>query len=140
MANKSFTTDEGITYNNPSAMDSAIHSMKKSFSMDNLSSAASGMGAGLAEGMARKAGGDAMGNAVKAGMASGFNPFVMAGAVALGALKSKQEKERAEKMGDARAKAEKAKGEAKKGDIMGQMSKDISQAFGAAGRQRSWKS
>lgn len=109
------------------------------FGVDSLKGAATDMAGGLAEGIANKVGGKAMGDAVKAGMSSGFNPYVMAGAVALGALKSRQEKKKAEAIGQGKAMQEKAKGESKKGDIYGNMAKSIESTLGAATRKRSVK-
>lgn len=109
------------------------------FGTDNLKGAAMQIGTGLAQSIAGKAGGKAMGDAVAAGMKSGFNPYVMAGAVALGALKSRQEKKRQEEMGKAKHMQEMAKAETKKGEIYGKISKSIQNTLGASGRQRNVK-
>ena len=127
---------QGVTYNNPSAMDRFKVSMSDAFSADKASEAGASLGTGIAEAAATKAGGSAMGNAVKAGMASGFNPYVMAGAVAIGALSAAAEKRKQKKLGEARAVAEQSKGEAKKGDIYGQMAKSIRGSLGGAQRKR----
>lgn len=107
------------------------------FSMDNLKSAGTSLGAGLAKGMADKALGEGTGDILAAGMQSGFNPYVMAGAAILGVGKARAEKKRQRKMGEARADQERAEGEQKKSDIYGQMAKSIRGSLGGAQRKRS---
>lgn len=107
------------------------------FSMDNLQSAGKSLGAGLAKGMADKALGEGTGDILAAGMQSGFNPYVMAGAAILGVAKSRAEKKRQRRMGEARADMERAEGEQKKSDIYGQMAKSIRGSLGGAQRKRS---
>ena len=109
------------------------------FGADNLKGAAMDLGKGLATSIAGKAGGEAMSNAVAAGMKSGFNPYVMAGAVALGALKSREEKKKQKLMGEANRLTEMSKAESKKGEIYGQMSKSIQNTLGAGTRKRDVK-
>jgi len=107
------------------------------FGMKNLQSAGKQIASGLAGGIAEKVGGKAMGDAVRAGMATKFNPYVMAGAAILGYAKSKAEQKRRKRMGEARAESERAKGEQKKSDIYGQMAKSIRGSLGGAQRKRS---
>jgi hypothetical protein len=109
------------------------------FGADNLKSAAMDIGTGLATSIAGKAGGKALGDAVAAGMKSKFNPYVMAGAVALGALKSREEKKKQKAIGEANRMKEMAKAESKKGEIYGQMSKSIQNTLGAGSRKRDVK-
>ncbi len=107
------------------------------FGMDNLKSAGKSLGAGLAKGMADKALGEGTGDILAAGMQSGFNPYVMAGAAILGVAKSRAEKKRQRRMGEARADQERAEGEQKKSDIYGQMAQSIRGSLGGAQRKRS---
>lgn len=107
------------------------------FGMKNLQSAGTQIAAGLAGGMAEKVGGKGMGDAVRAGMLTKFNPYVMAGAAILGYAKAKAEKERQKAMGEARAQKEISKGEQKKSDIYGQMAQSIRGSLGGAQRKRS---
>jgi len=109
------------------------------FGMDSLKGAATQIGTGLAQSIAGKAGGKAMGDAVAAGMKSGFNPYVMAGAVALGALKSRQERKKQEAMAEGKRMQEMSKAESKKGEIYGNISKSIQDTLGASGRKTSVK-
>ena len=109
------------------------------FGTDNLKGAAMQIGTGLAQSIAGKAGGKAMGDAVAAGMKSGFNPYVMAGAVALGALKSRQERKKQEAMAEGKRMQEMSKAESKKGEIYGNISKSIQDTLGASGRKTSVK-
>jgi len=136
---KKYTTDikgEKPGGEKPGGEDSGGSSM---FGADSLKGAAMDLGKGLATSIAGKAGGEAMSNAVSAGMKSGFNPYVMAGAVALGALKSREEKKKQEAMGKANRMKEMSKAESKKGEIYGQMSKSIQNTLGAGSRKRSVK-
>ena len=98
---------------------------------------AQSIGAGLAKGIADKALGEGTGDLLAAGMQSGFNPYVMAGAAILGVAKSRAEKKRQRRMGEARADMERAEGEQKKSDIYGQMAKSIRGSLGGAQRKRS---
>ena len=107
------------------------------FGMSNLKSAGAALGTGLAKGMADKALGEGTGDILAAGMQSGFNPYVMAGAAILGVAKSRAEKKRQRKMGEARAMSERAEGEQKKSDIYGQMAQSIRGSLGGAQRKRS---
>lgn len=107
------------------------------FGMDNLKSAGKSLGAGLAKGMADKALGEGTGDILAAGMQSGFNPYVMAGAAILGYAKSKAERKRQKAMGEARAEQARAEGEQKKSDIYGQMAASIRGSLGGAQRKRS---
>jgi hypothetical protein len=107
------------------------------FGMKNLQSAGKQIASGLAGGIAEKVGGKAMGDAVRAGMATKFNPYVMAGAAILGYAKSKAEQKRRKAMGEARAEVKRAEGEQKKSDIYGQMAKSIRGSLGGAQRKRS---
>ena len=107
------------------------------FGTDNLKSAGKGIGQALAKGVADKALGEGTGDLLAAGMGSGFNPYVMAGAAILGVAKARAEKKRQRKMGQARADMERAEGEQKKSDIYGQMAKSIRGSLGGAQRKRS---
>ena len=107
------------------------------FGMGNLKSAGKQIASGLAGGIAEKVGGKAMGDAVRAGMATKFNPYVMAGAAILGYAKSKAEEKRRMGMARARADVKRAEGEQKKSDIYGQMAKSIRGSLGGAQRKRS---
>ena len=78
----------------PDEMDADGPSM---FSMDNLKSAGTTIGAGLVKGIADKTLGEGTGDLLAAGMQSGFNPYVMAGAAILGVAKSRAEKRDSEK-------------------------------------------
>lgn len=128
------SSSKGNESKGDSNMDKPEGSM---FGMDNLKSAGASLGSGLAQGIAEDVGGPAMGDAVKAGMASGFNPYVMAGAALMGAFKARKEKKKIRNMGQARALGEKAAGEQKKSDIYGQMAKSIRGSLGGANRKRS---
>ena len=106
------------------------------FGMKNLKSAGTQIAAGLAGGMAEKVGGKAMGDAVRAGLKSKFNPYVMAGAVALGALKSRQERKKQEAIAEGTRMKEMSKAETKKGEIYGKMAKSIESTLGAGTRKK----
>ncbi len=107
------------------------------FGTDNLKAAGKGIGAALTKGIADKTLGEGTGDLLAAGMQSGFNPYVMAGAAILGVAKSRAEKKRQRKMGEARAMSERAEGEQKKSDIYGQMAQSIRGSLGGAQRKRS---
>lgn len=106
------------------------------FGSGNLKDAAMQLGSGLAGGMAEKVGGKAMGDAVRAGLKSKFNPYVMAGAVALGALKSRQERKKQEAIAEGTRMKEMSKAETKKGEIYGKMAKSIENTLGAGTRKK----
>ena len=109
------------------------------FGSGNLKDAAMQLGSGLAGGMAEKVGGKAMGDAVRAGLKSKFNPYVMAGAVALGALKSRQERKKQEAIAEGTRMKEMSKAETKKGEIYGKMAKSIENTLGAGTRKKNVK-
>lgn len=128
---KSIKDAQGVTYNNPSALDKFTVGVSNYFSQDTTSEQ---LGQGFEA--QQKSGGGAMSSAMAAGAATGFNPYVMAGAAIIGAVRSKQEKKRQKKMGEARAQQEISKGESKKSDIYGQMATAIRGTLGSSSRQR----
>ena len=81
--------------------------------------------------------GGGVSGAINAGVSSGFNPFVMAAGAVMGFLGGKEKEKRARKMGEARGKMERAKGEYEKADIYGQMAQSIRGSLGGSGRKRS---
>ena len=81
--------------------------------------------------------GGAAEGAINAGVASGFNPMVMAAGAVMGFLGGKEKEKRARRMGEAKAKMKQAEGEYKKADIYGQMATSIRGALGGSGRKRS---
>ena len=103
--------------------------LNSGFSKDSFIKGAESMGGG---GGAN----DPMSDAMSAGAASGFNPYVMAGAAVLSMAKTKANNERIQKEGEARADSERAAGEQKKSDILGQISGNIRQSLAPATQRK----
>ena len=78
------------------------------------------------------AGSGAMNGAMQAGMASGGNPFAMAGGAIMGVLQSKENREKAMQMVEAAKIKEQQQAESRKQDVMSQLQGNIGSAFRAA--------